>query len=294
MNQPQKVVGERTNGWSLAFGGGLLWGDLPVRFLFVDEAGTSAKEPVTVVVALIAEADSHVMNAEALALETLGGLPPQHREGFVFHAAQIFGDRRYQLDWSMTDRLRLLTDMMSIPRRIGMAITVSAVWRNAPHSEKTPLLPKHQLQHVIAFANCLAVADRSIRRHAGVREVGTVVAEDIPEMRRFLREVPRTMHERPQYISPDMLRETEKDRKAGYNTQSSDLRISRIRNSVHFVDKSEDPLVQIADACAYGFRRFFSRQKFGRDFVDSIIGNHELASHFGPPAGVECWWPMTK
>jgi len=122
---------ERTNGWSRAFGGGLLWGDRPVRYLFVDEAGTSAKEPVTVVVALIADADAHVMSAEALALETLGGVPPQHKDGFVFHATQVFGDLKYQADWSIADRLHLLKGMMSIPRRIGMAITVSACWRDA-------------------------------------------------------------------------------------------------------------------------------------------------------------------
>lgn len=272
----------------------LAMGALPVRYVFVDEAGTSAKEPVTVVVGIIANADKHVMSAEALALETLGGVPQSLKDGFVFHATQVFGDRKYQADWAMTDRLRLLKDMMSIPRRIGMALTVSAVWRGAVDNtehEKLLGLSAAQFDHFSAFNLCLCVADRNIRRHAAPNEVATVVAEDVPEMRRFLKVVPQMSREMGTYMEPRFFRKTSKDEAAGYNTQSGDLRITRIRNSVHFVQKPDDPLVQVADACAYGFRRYLAGEKFGNDFVDAILGDHRAVSHFAPPCGVACWWP---
>src|SRR5205809_1008760 len=98
----------RTNGHSKAFFGGPLWGDHLVRFVFMDEAGTSAHEPVTVVVGLIADADKHVVSAEAAVLEALGAVPAQFKDGFVWHATQVFGDAKFQDDWSLTDRLRLL------------------------------------------------------------------------------------------------------------------------------------------------------------------------------------------
>lgn len=205
-----RVDGERTNGWSRAFGDGLLWGDQPVRYVFVDEAGTSAPEPVTVVVGLIADADNHVMSAEALALEVLGGVPPQHKDGFVFHATQVFGDVKYQSGWSMSDRLLLLKSMMSIPRRIGMAITVAAQWRNAVQYDDLTRLSQSQFEHVMAFGLCLTVADRNIRRHAGPREVATVVAEDVPEMRRFLKVVPQIWRESSFHFGPELLRQTVK------------------------------------------------------------------------------------
>ena len=291
MNSSSRFEGMRTNGWSRAFGGGILWGDKPVRYVFVDEAGTSAMEPVTVVVGLIADADSHVMNAEAMALELLGSVPPQHKEGFVFHATQVFGDKKYQADWSMTDRLYLLKGMMSIPRRIGMAITVSAWWRSNYGEGKEVGLSQSQLDHLKAFEFCLTVADRNIRRHAGPREVATVVAEDVPEMRRHLKAVPRVWRDNPMHIDAEMLRKTSKDVEAGHMVQSGELRITRIRNSVHFVEKAEDPLVQVADACAYGFRRYFAKEKFGDDFAEAILGNHQLLSHFDTPGGCDCYWP---
>ena len=114
----------RSNGHAKAIFGGPLWGDRPVRYVFMDEAGTSAVEPVTVVVGLIAHADDHVMTAEALVQEILGAVPPKHKEDFVFHATQVYGDPKYQADWSLTDRLRLLQQMMSVPRRVGIAISV--------------------------------------------------------------------------------------------------------------------------------------------------------------------------
>src|ERR1700730_8168636 len=74
----------RTNGRSQAIFGGLLWGDRPLRYIFVDEAGTSARERISVVVGIIANADEHVMSAEALALEVLRGVPVKFRDGFKF------------------------------------------------------------------------------------------------------------------------------------------------------------------------------------------------------------------
>lgn len=288
-----RVDVERTNGWSRAFGGGLLWGDQPLRYIFMDEAGTSAGEPVTIVVGLIANADEHVLSAEALALEAIGAVPPQFKDGFVFHATEVFGGKKYRDAWSITDRLRLLDQMMSVPRRIGISICVSVQWRNAVDwgdSASGLGLSASQFDHVMAFNNCIAVCDRNIRRHAGAREVATVVAEDIPEMRRFLKIAPRLLRENPMHLAPEHLRETTGDQEAGYSQQSGELRVTRIRNSVHFVEKAEDPLVQVADACAYGFRRFFAGEKFGVEFVRSIVGHESVLRNFAAPGGVECYW----
>ena len=289
--------GEWTNGWSRALFGGLLWGESPVRFLFVDEAGTSAREPVTVVVALIAHADEHVMSAEALVHETLGGVPPQHKEGFVFHATQVYNDKKYQKDWSMTDRLILLREIMTIPRRIGMGIAVSAVWRNGIDISKHALklgITNCQFDHMQAFGLCMAVADRNIRRNAGPREVATIVAEDVPEMRKFLKKAVNDLTDRPTHLGPEGLRLTERDKQAGYNVQSGELRITRIRKAIHFVGKADDPLVQVADACAYGIRRYFAGEKFGPEFANDILGDHTLLSQFASPSGAVCWWPPSS
>lgn len=284
----------RTNGCSEAIFGGLLRGDKPLRYIFVDEAGTSAREPVTVVVGIIANADEHVMSAEAMAYEAMGAVPPEFRDE-PFHAMQVYGDKKYQdANWSLTDRLELLHAMMRIPRQIGMAVCLAVHWRGAvdfsQNLGRLGLTPA-QSDHFAAFQLCLAVADRNIRKHAKPREVATVVAEDVPEMRKHLRAIPQLLRKNPYILPQEMLRRTVGDEEAGYIKQGGDIRITRIRSSVHFVDKEDDPLVQVADACAYGFRRYFAGENFGVEFVRSIVGHESVLRNFASPGGAECYWP---
>jgi Protein of unknown function (DUF3800) len=287
----------RTNGYSEALFGGLLWGDSLMRFIFVDEAGRSAGEPVTVVTGIVANADEHVLSAEALVLEALGAVPSHFKEGFVFSAKDVFGNQKYREQWSLTDRLNLLHAMMSVPRKIGMAITLGAQWRGALPPEayaryrEKGLHRKEDADHLHAFALAMSMADRSIRRYAGPREVATVVAENIEEMHSFLQKTLKAFRDNPLNIPPSGLRETVSDREAGYITQTGEMRITRIRNSVHFVGKTEDPLVQVADACAYGFSRFFKQKEHGVGFARAILEDESRLRNFSSPCGAECYWP---
>lgn len=264
-----------------------------MRLIFMDEAGTSALEPVTVVVGIIVHADEHIMSAEAAVAEAIGSVPKQFSEDFVFHATQVYGDNNYKDGgWSLTDRLILLKTMMSIPQKLRMGLAISAVWRGAVDSSNNTLgLTASQVDHLQAFSYCIGIADRNIRRHADAREVASIVSEDVPEMRKFLKQIPSMLRYNPFYFTQDMMRKTISDEEVGYFTQSGDLSVTRIRRSIHFVEKSDDPLVQVADACAYGLRRFFSNQKFGQDFAEAIVGNVQCLRNFGPPAGAECLWP---
>lgn len=259
----------------------------------MDEAGTSQHEPVTVVVGLIANADEHIALAEAMASEAIGAVPKRFQQDFVFHATEVFGDKKYHDDWSLTDRIGLLTQMMSIPRKVGLAITVTAVWRDSldPKISASQGFSSWQLDHIMAFKYCVAVADRNIRRHAGANEVATIVAEDVPEMRRHLNLSYNHFRDNPVHLSPHHLRETQSDIGAGHITQSGELRVARIRKGIHFVEKADDPIVQLADACAYGFRRFFAGEKFGVEFVRAIVGHENALSDFAAPSGTACFWP---
>lgn len=77
----------------------------------------------------------------------------------------------------------------------------------------------------------------------------------------------------------------------GYQNQSSDNRVTIIRASMHFVQKAEEPIVQIADACAYGLRRYFSGEKFDPEFAQAIFGNVDLLRDYAPPGGAVCFGP---
>jgi Protein of unknown function (DUF3800) len=288
-----------TDMWPRALGGGPLTGDSAVRYVFVDEAGTSETEPITIVVGIIAHADHHVMTAEALLAEILGGVPPKFREGFTFHSTEVWNSPKYRDDWRMTDRLTLLGDVMRIPRRLGMAISLGMVRRNSSYELSKNTLTKAQFQHVMAFRGCLGKADKYIREYADPREVATVIAEDVPDMRKHLRALPKLSR------NPDLsmglsvrgaLRSTIDDEVRGYVGQDSDiLRITRIRNVVHFVEKDEEPLLQIADACAFGLRRYFSELDHGPELAHAILGGlPPLADYVGASSYVSWFFHPSK
>jgi hypothetical protein len=256
---------------SKAFGGGPLVGDTAVRFIYIDEAGTSAQEPVSVVVGIVVDADNQWKRAESLIIQALELVPECFRKDFIFHAKAVWGDKKYRDQWSLNDRLETLHRMMKIPRILRMPIALGVVRRDAPPFAKAASLGLSQeaFQHVMAFWMCITKADKYIREFA-CDEVATIVAEDVPRIRTFLRSV---LNLRQIPIPDHWITLTQAEISTGMRTQDSEARISRVIDTVHFLEKRYGPLLQIADACAFGFRRYFAGQKLGEDFVRSIIGS---------------------
>src|ERR1700676_4200776 len=123
---------------SRAMFGGLLWGDRAVGFVFYDEAGTSEREPITIVVGIIVNADQQLIFAETAIQEALGAVPTEFRDGFVFHAKEIWGSPKYRASWPMADRLALLRTMLSLPKKLGLPVTMGMIRRNSGMGEPNP------------------------------------------------------------------------------------------------------------------------------------------------------------
>lgn len=262
-----------------------------MRFLFLDEAGTSANEPVCVVACVIANADEHIILAENAIREIMRGVPEQFRNQ-EFHATDIFGNSaKYGDHWALSDRLQLLAEMMSLPRRLGMAVVIGMVRKDAEVPEEFLSVfdnPK-DYHHMLSFRMAISHADRFIRRNCGVTEIGTAVAEDKPEMRRNLKYAPKHERMSPWVAPQSQLLPTAKEEAQGYVEQTGEQRVERVRDTVHFVGKGDEPLVWLADACAFGLRRYFAQQKFGDRFVRAILNHEPNLYDYRGPASQGCW-----
>ncbi len=105
--------------------------------------------------------------------------------------------------------------------------------------------------------------------------VATVIAEDVPESKRLLRHVAKWLVN-PGYSifrNPDIRLVHPVEKPLLNEDEFRTRKVSRIRCRIHSVEKPDEPLLQIADACAFGFRRFFSGQVYGQDFAASILGS---------------------
>jgi hypothetical protein len=237
--------------------GGPLEGTAPVRFIYVDEAGTARHEPMTIVVGVLVHADAQWKITAKAILEAHKKVPEKFRpEGyFISHATDIWGSPKYRPEWSREDRMSFLCELMGIPWKLQLALAYAAVTR-----KETPLLhnpevnlTKEQTDHVAAFGTCLGLADHYMREQCWPNELATVVAEDLPEMRANLRGIMHSFQRNPPVFG-----------------DSPALPITRVVDTVHYAAKKDALILQVADACAFGLRRYFSGQSSGEDFARAI------------------------
>lgn len=238
-----------------------------MRFIYTDEAGTSAVEPVSIVVGLVVHADTQWRPAAQLIRSLRATIPEQFRND-IAHAKTIWGSHKYRPEWSPEARTEFLCRMMSIPCQVGMGLAWAMVRRTAPFV-LPPGYTLSQMQHGYAFATCMASADRYIRE-TGSGEIAAIVAEDVPEMRAFLRRSLAIVRARPHVVSSEHVFSAGSF--AGMSPQAIEHYVTQVVDEVHFAGKTEAPLLQLADACAYALRRYFADLSYGETFVTAMLG----------------------
>lgn len=254
--------------------GAPLKGDKLLRYIYLDEAGTSASEPVSVVVGVIVDADKHWRLAQEKVNELLAKyVPPSLKGSFVFHAKSVWGDKSLRDSWPLEDRIALLCEIMAIPRELRMAVSVGVVQRAMPHIDNgNGTFSKAEMHHLMAFCLCVSDADSWLRNNAGQSEVATLICEDVPRMRRFLRLGLQFLKVNPWYLKESKIVSPEEGRNIEANQKDYIIKVERIIDTVHFVEKADGPLLQIADACAFAFRRCLAGQSYGDIFLQVVTG----------------------
>ncbi len=261
-----------------SFSGHPLDGDKIVRLIYMDEAGTSAKEPVSVVASVIVDANTQwKVLADALeeAFDEL--VPDKFRSGFVFHAKELIGGKRYQQEWPFSERFALVCRVASLPRTFNAAISLGKVFRcdGDPHRLITRTVKAYEMDHILAFISCLEKSDYYLRTYAPQNELGTVIAEDLPRMKRYLSLTALTLKKQQFVVDSDQLLPSIFEAVAGLKPPPYVQKIERIIDVPHFVESSGAPLLQIADACAYSFRRCLAGQRLGPELVMAMLGPKE-------------------
>ncbi|MFA6967145.1 DUF3800 domain-containing protein [Bosea sp. (in: a-proteobacteria)] len=253
-------------------------------YIYIDEAGTSALEPVTVVAGVIIDADRHWRLASEMVADVLDEyVPAAIRPNFLFHAKKVWGGlKEYRHLWTKEQRFDLIAAMASIPRFLPSAITIAKCRRDYRPPIDDRLSP-HAFHHLFAFTRCIARSNKYVRDWGSKNEVATVVAEDVPEKRKLL----RIALEIPEFSFPmdaDHVIVSESEKRAGKVTQTNPGPIDRIVDTIHFVEKHQAPLLQIADACAFSFRRYFAGEEGGDAWIRAALGGDLIWSDWQGPA----------
>jgi hypothetical protein len=263
-----------------AFGGGELWGTKLVRVIYVDETGHAPKQPICAVAGIMLDPDKQWRALADRIDELKADVPKEIRAGFFFHATDLHYGGKNRNTWADDDRWALLDKLLALPRELRIPLAVG--WCHRTKSP-APMVAKRMpvYSHALSYVLCLKAADDLIDNHAPQNEVAMVVAEERPEAHRMLRLAHNIVS------SKDLIRQLLPD-------LPEHFAISRIKAPPAFAAKSEEVLLQMADACAFAFQRFLNGAARGDHLLQAILGksiDNEVRQRFDAAGGfVSLWW----
>lgn len=245
-----------------------------VRFIYVDEAGTSAREPFAVVAGIMVHADSQWRRLEQMVSDLVSETIPEAMRGsFLFHATELFsGGKKFPRDqWPMEKRWSILDRLLSIPSCVNVPVVFGFI------KKREPKLPD-SFNHGMAYTLCMIAADQFLRRCAP-DEIATVIAEDAEHSRRILKKAQVMLQN--EILAREVLPEF-----------MNYLPVTHIKDTVHFALKSEAILLQIADACAFTMRHYLTRGRESERFIGSLCGGRAVPIEVGrllhESGGIHC------
>ena len=232
-----------------SFCGGVLHGDKLVRLVYMDEAGLSSptQEPFVVVAGIIVHGD-HQLNGVHERLDRIRErhIPVEHRNGFVFHATQLFNGggkvfNRNNSDFPLKKRLEIADELAAIPKELHLPIALGSVKRDG--FEFPPTLSyreKTVYAHAYAFYLCSISIEKWMRKHKK-NENCLLIVEDNQSARDLIRKVQNANQDKSFVI---------------YDWEREFFPLKQIREDPLFQPKKPCNPLEIADFCAYVFKRF--------------------------------------
>lgn len=244
-----------------------------MRIAYMDEAGVSSpkEEPFLTVAGIIVEGDS-TLNAVENHLERLltRHIPLRLRDGFVFHATELFNGggkvfRREKPDlvgpreWSLERRLKVADELAAIPRKFNLPVALGWVERaNFPTTFQLPddfsNAQRTVAAHVTAFMSCAMTVEQWMRQSAS-SENCLLVVEDNDQARKTIRDV-HTYHQDKKIES--LLGEKER----------AFFPLRKIKEDPLFQSKRASSPLVVADFCAYVWKRILMKDSRYERFFD--------------------------
>lgn len=251
MNE-QRRIGVR------AIGGFPLEGKKLLRVLYLDETGHDKRSNVTCVAGLIINCDTQ-WRALAEDVEQLKSyVPEQFQDGFYFHATDLQNGGRYRQTWANEDRWALLDKLIALPRLHNIPIVLG--YTTPPTGISWD--PKQSIvNHSLAYSYCLMGGDWYMKNHVP-NEAAMVVAEERPEAHKAMKAAQNL------FSSQKLV-----DEFLPIHLQDKLPLITRIKAPPAFAAKEDEVLLQISDACAFVFQRFWNKAHGYDRLVDAMFGN---------------------
>lgn len=251
-------MGDRGGIMSLrALGGGELVGDKLVRLVYIDEAGISRpdQEPFLTVAGVIVNADRELDQIERRLTEIVQQyIPQEHQKDFVFHAHELMSGRGI-FDKNKIEPKRRMEIALALARLLAdlkLPLPYGYIERKKfPVTVKpSPETSKHDLivfAHVCTFMSCAVQIDQWMRK-CTTDEVCALIVERNSNAEKLMKDT--QLYHQDKSIT-DTLDENAKKY----------FPFAKIKEEPWFQDKRKNSPLQLADFCAYVYKRILMDPK---------------------------------
>jgi hypothetical protein len=237
------------------------------RFVYLDESGVAnpAHEPWLVVAGIVIDADRQWRQLE----ERLSALadtyaPPEKRDGFVFHAKELWSGGKVipRESYPAARRWEALKTICALPAEFQFPVVFGAVHRGFFRQFMGGTLAQTEVTvdaQVYAFGECLSTVEYYMRQEVAPDEVATITVEYNPHTYKLFRKEFGKL-KKAHWIMEGMI-----------NPAAMQYwPITRIVDSVSYCEKHDTSLLQIADACAFIIRKGMEQNPQAQPYLDSF------------------------
>lgn len=236
-----------------------------VRLVYLDEAGSDHQAPFLAVAGVIVHGDRQWSEVDGRLAELRDRyVDEEHRSGFVFHAKDIFHGNNYfdssKPEWSDPRRRSgILDDLAKIIEDVNLPV-VAAGFEKVKIKVASPQVIDVKKSHInihnLAILSCLIRVDKWLSVNAP-DELGMIIHEDGTPAKSLVKSTVRFA--RNAYLI-EKLGAGEIFRLIGLA-----LPLTRIMDTVHFVEKPDAGSLQLADLCAFMLGRISRNLRVPKD-----------------------------
>jgi hypothetical protein len=233
------------------------------HFVYLDEAGISAGEPISVVAGPIVDT-RRALSIQEYMRSTLARLlkPETLPDNFVISAKDLFHGTKCFKDeamWPTERRFDILHQILAIPRLFNLAAVVG--WWRRDVTEEEAFVPRDRviMAHSRAFVMAAIPIQRFMVEETGWDSCATIIAENNNETRSAIRSMQRKLRSRryvDERLDPQL---------------RPHLPLTKVLEDPLFTDKGWSNLLLMADACAFSLTRWYTGRSGASALLDTLM-----------------------
>jgi hypothetical protein len=253
--------------------------------VYLDESGIGdiQNEKYVVVAGVVVQAEQYKAVQKRIEDVRDRYVPEKYRKGFVFHATDLFQGSEKLIsrdEFPMAERHNALEELISIASELNLPVVQAHHDREVVRHDRPELNAQDAVvfTQAIAATSCMLLIESFIQRYALPSTLALLIYENNDQAKKLVKSMHKQMQDAENVAKLSDPKDVERVKRV--------VPLQRVIDIAHFAEKSEAPILQLADVCAY----FIKRKTMGCEKSDRFLAR--IMSQL--TTNTHGFWPMGK